>query len=105
MSDFTLVQSDTSPSISGALTESDGTTPLVLTGCTVRFQMRPASDRRYSVDAAAAIVSDTGGTVRYDFVTGDLATAGEFIARWQITFPDTSVQHSEPENTITIDPA
>jgi hypothetical protein len=101
MADLTFVQSDTAPSISGTLTDSAGTA-IDLTGASVRFQMRLSTEYRYLVDAVATIVAPTLGTVRYDWVAGDLVTAGNYLARWQITFPDTTVQHTEPENTITV---
>ena len=103
MADATFVQGDTQPSLYGTLTVSG--TALDLTGATVKFQMRLANDYRYLVDAAAAVVSPTAGTVRYDWSDGDLATPGDYIARWEVVFADSTVQHSEPENTITVDPA
>lgn len=102
MADLTLVQGDTQPSVSGTLTV--GGAVLVLTGATVKFQMRLSSGYRYLVDAAATVVSPTAGTVRYDWIAGDTDVPGDYIARWEITYSDNSVQHSEPENTITIDP-
>lgn len=102
MSDLTFVQFDTSPSVNGTLTDASG--PINLAGATVRFQMRPSGTFAYTVDAAATIVSASAGTVRYDWAAGDLDEAGDFIARWQITFADLTVQHTEPENTITVDP-
>lgn len=101
MSDLTFVAGDDAPSIFGTLAVNS--VVVDLTGASVRFQMRLVTDRRFSVDAAAAIVAPTEGTVRYDWVDGDLTTPGEYVSRWQVTFPDTTVQHSEPENTITVD--
>jgi predicted deacylase len=101
MSDLTFVAADTAPSVFGVLRVNG--VVLNLTGATVKFQMRLADDRRFTVNADAAIVTPTAGSVRYDWDAGDLATAGEYISRWQVTFGDGSIQHSEPENTITID--
>ena len=97
----TVISSDTAPSVYGALTNSAGV--IDLTDASVRFQMRLVNDRRFAVDAAASIVSPTAGTVRYDWVEGDLATPGDYVSRWQITFADLTVQHTEPENTITVE--
>ena len=102
MSDLTFVAYDTAPSVYGSLV-IDGV-PLDLTGATVRCQMRLTSDRRFKVDGAAVVLSPTAGTVRYDWGPDDLSTAGEYILRWEVTFGDGSIQHSEPENTITVDP-
>ena len=102
MADATFVQGDTQPSLYGTLTTSAGA--VNLTGASVKLQMRLANDYRYLVDAAAVVVSPTAGTVRYDWATGDLDVPGDYIARWFITFSDLTVQHSDPENTITVDP-
>lgn len=103
MSDLVFVQGDSAPSIFGTLTIQG--VPVNLTGALgVKFQMRAATEYRYVIDAAATVVTPASGAVRYDPEPGDLSQAGDFIARWQVTFSDGSIQHSEPENTITIDP-
>jgi hypothetical protein len=104
VADLTFVQGDTQPSIYGALTNSDGTAK-DLTSCTVRFQMRRTDTFRYKVDAAAVVVTPATGSVRYDLAAGDLDEAGDYLAYWQITYPDNTIQHTLPENTITVDPA
>lgn len=101
MSELTFIATDTAPSLAGALANADGT-PFNLTGCTVRFQMRLLTDRRWLVDAAAVVVSPTAGTVRYDWADGDLSTPGEMESRWRIVFGDGSIEHTEPANTITV---
>ena len=101
MADLQLVVSDTAPSIFGALTDAAGA-PIDLTDAVVRFQMRPATDRRFSVDAAAIVVDATAGEVRYDWQAGDLVSAGDFVSRWRIVFADDSIDHSDPANTITV---
>ena len=103
MSDLNFTQGDNQPSIFGTLAVNG--TAVDLTGATVKFQMRLATDRRFLVDASAVIVNPAAGAVRYDLADGDMATAGECVARWQVTFPGGDVQHSEPENTITVEPA
>jgi hypothetical protein len=103
MSDLTFVTHDTAPSIFGALTVNG--TVMDLAGATgVRFQMRLASERRLAVDGVADIITPSAGTVRYDWVEGDLSVAGDYVSRWQVTFGDGAIQHSAPENTITIEP-
>lgn len=106
MSDLSFTASDTAPTIFGALTNTDGT-PMDLTDATeVRFQMRPVGTFAYTVDGEADIVAPaTAGSVSYDWSAGDLGAPGEYAARWQITWSDGTIQHTEPENTITVDPA
>ena len=103
MADVEFVSNDTAPSISGSLTDSTGA-PINLSAAltTVRFQMRLTAESRFAVDAAATITDAPNGNVRYDFVAGDLASAGDYVARWQITWADGQTQHSDPANTITI---
>lgn len=103
MSDLTFVQGDTQPSVHGTLTTS-GVAIDLTTALSVRFQMRLSSEFRYLVDAAATVVTPASGIVRYDWAVGDLATPGDYVARWLITYSDGTTQHTEPENTITVDP-
>ena len=104
MADLTFTAGDDAPSIFGTLTVAGEV--LDLSGATeVRFQMRPANDRRYVVDAGAAIVTANLGAVRYDPAAGDFGTPGDYIARWRVIWNDDTTQASEPENTITVDPA
>lgn len=102
MADLTLVASDTAPSVFGTITDVDGN-PRNLTDATVRFQMRLAMDRRFTVDASAVVVTALEGRVRYDWQAGDLATAGDYVSRWRITYQDGSIEHTEPENTISVE--
>ena len=102
MSDLSFVAGDTAPSITGTLTnisEAD------LTAATVRFQMRLTTEYRYTVDGVATLVSAAAGTVRYDWVAGDLDTPGDYVSRWLVTFADTTIEHSLPANTITVENA
>jgi len=103
VADLVFTQFDTQPSIFGTLTISG--TAVDLTGALgVRFQMRLATDRRLLVDSAAVVTNAAAGAVRYDWAAGDLATAGDCVSRWEVTFSDGSKEHSEPENTITVEP-
>lgn len=105
MSDLTFVQSDTAPSVYGTVTTvAPGDLSTV---ASARFQMRPSGTFRHTVDAPAVIVSSSALSLslRYDWAAGDLDTPGDYIMRWQLTYSDTSVQHTEPENTITVEAA
>ncbi len=104
MSDLSFVVGDNAPSIFGTLT-AGGEILNLTAAVAVRFQMRSAYDRRYSLDSAAVVVDAATGAVRYDPAAGDFPLPGDFVCRWQITWNDDTIQHTEPENTITIDPA
>lgn len=94
----TLVQGDTAPTLNATLTEKGTDIPINLSGSSVKFQMRKFDDRKYTVDAAAQIVTPTAGTVRYSLATNDLAVAGDYIVQWEITFSDNTIQTTEYVN-------
>lgn len=102
MADFTLGQYDTAPSLYGTLTKTDGTALDLTTATSVRFQMRPQTSLAYTVDAAAAIVTAASGSVRYDWAAGDTGAAGDYYSWWEIHWSDLTVEHSIPQNTITV---
>lgn len=101
MSDITVVQHDTEPSVLGHLTNPDGT-DFDLTNCTVKFQMRQAGYLKYTVNAAATISPPETGHVRYDWAAADLNIPGEYQCQWEITFLNGKVQTTDPVNTITV---
>lgn len=104
MSDLTFIAGDTGPAVFGTLA-INGTAVNLATADEVRFQMRRVGEFRFTVDAVATVLVPAAGTVMYDWAEGDLAVAGDYVSRWEITFNDTSVQHTEPENTITVEAA
>lgn len=105
MSDLTFVQSDTAPSVYGTVTTvAPGDLSTV---SSAQFQMRLSGEFAYRVDGAAVITATSALSLslRYDWAAGDLDTPGDYIMRWQLTYSDGSIQHTEPENTITVEAA
>jgi hypothetical protein len=100
MSEATFVQGDTDPAITATLTV-DGVA-LNLSGSTVRFQMRKEDDKRFTVNAAATIVSAAAGTVRYQWGTNDLAVPGEYYVQWEVTYPTGRVQTQAAPSVVTV---
>lgn len=97
---LTLVQGNNAPDIEGTIKKED--TPLDLTDCSVRFQMRKQDDRRFTVNAPASITDASAGEVRYSWAANDLAVPGDYLVQWQVTYPDERVQTTHPPNPITI---
>lgn len=84
--EFTIKQGDTLPALNASLEDSSGN-PVDLTGATILFRMRKVGAAALTVEAAAVIVSATGGTVRYNWQTGDTATPGSYEAEFRCTLP------------------
>jgi hypothetical protein len=86
---FYLKRGDTSPSLVYALTP----TGVVLTGATVRFNMRLAGGAVKVSRAAAVIVTETGTpTVRYDWQAANVDTAGFYEAEFEVTYAGGAVE-------------
>lgn len=103
MSDVEFTQGDTAPPITGALKHDDGTVWDLTDIDEVRFQMRKADDKRYTVDAEAEVVgSPTLGNVRYEWEDNDLSVPGEYLGQWQLLYVDGRIQTTTPPNTITV---
>ncbi len=90
----TFAKNSTAPSITDTFqtTSSTGvTSPIDLTGASVRFRMRARNSSTLKVDSPATIVSAAAGTVRYNWGATDLDTAGDYIAWWKVTFADSTL--------------
>ena len=88
MDAFYIKQGDTSPAIRFALEPAS----VVLTGATVRFQMR-ARGGATIIDAAAVVVTATGTpTVEYSWQAGNTANAGLFEAEFRVTYSDGRIE-------------
>lgn len=63
--------------------------------------MRADGSSTLKVDAAAVVVSAVAGTVRYDWASADVDTAGDFLGWWDVTLPSLKTQDT-PEFEIVI---
>lgn len=98
-----LVVGDTGPIITGVIHKSDNTDDREdLTGASVHFQMRRASDRRLMVDRAAAIDTAASGEVHYSLEANDTAIPGEYVLEWQVTYPSGRKQTTATLHELTI---
>lgn len=89
---LTFVQGDTAPAIRAQILVEATGLPQDLTGATVKFQMRKADDRRFTVNATATITSAATGEVSYSWGANDLATPGDYLVQWEITYVTTRIQ-------------
>jgi hypothetical protein len=103
VSDATFVQGDTAPAITATIHEQgDLLAPQDLTASSVRFQMRKLDDKRFTVNSAAVIVNAAGGEVSYSWGPNDLATPGEYLVQWEVTYVDSKIETTDPPNEITV---
>jgi hypothetical protein len=84
MSTITIKRGDTAQTIADTLLLNGA--PLNLTGATVEAAWRLRTGTVVTKQAAT-LVSAVAGTVSYQFVTTDVAAAGEYLFEWQITLP------------------
>jgi hypothetical protein len=98
-----FVQGDTAPDLLGTIHDADDTeAPVDLTDATVRFQMRRADDRKFTINAPAEILDAAEGKVRYRWSVNDLSYPGDYVVQWEVTYPDSRVQTTATGNTITV---
>ena len=90
MSEFTIKQNDTSPSLLYAIQP----TSIDLTGATVVFNMRNQVTNVVQVSRKAAIVVTATGTptVQYDWDEADTQTSGQFEAEFEVTHSNGRVE-------------
>lgn len=88
---FYIKQNDTSPAIQATLKDVDGNV-VDLSGATVRFHMRKQGSTTAKVDAAATIVDDVGGVVRYNWTSANTDTVGTYQAEFEVTYTDETVE-------------
>tara|TARA_R100001463_G_scaffold130980_1_gene190742 strand:+ start:651 stop:974 length:324 start_codon:yes stop_codon:yes gene_type:complete len=99
---FKIKQNDTSPIIQATLKDANSAA-VDLTGASVRFHMIKYRGTSTKVAAAAAIVDDDAGTVKYVWQSGDTDTVGSFKAEFQVTFSDGTVETFPNTDYIQID--
>ena len=92
MTNIVLIQGDTRPVINATLHLQGVVTPINLTQCSVKFQMRRADDKLYTVNSACSIVNAVAGTVSYTLGPNDLNTPGDYVVQFEVTYPDNKVQ-------------
>ena len=94
MAEMFIKRNDTKPPL--YVTLADGGVAVDLSTATVKFHMGTI------VDSDAVVIDGTAGTVRYDWVAADTATAGCFPGEFEVTFADGSIQTFPNDENLTI---
>ena len=83
---FYIKQNDTRPELDVFLRD-DKDRSINVTGATVKFSMRNASDNSVKINlGSVTTVSSTSGRIKYSFSAADTDTAGNFDGEFQVTF-------------------
>jgi hypothetical protein len=100
----TLVQDNFGVTVTANLYEkdSDPVAYVNLTTATgVRFLMRKDDDKKLTVNGAGFVTSAVSGGVGYTFERDELDEPGDYLAFWEVTFPD-RVQSTSEGDLITV---
>lgn len=92
---------DTAPIVRAALLD-EFAAPVNLTGASVKFVMAASGDKMVAVDAVATIEEATDGIVTYAWAVGDTDDAGSYVAEFEVTFVDASVQTFPTQGYIDV---
>jgi hypothetical protein len=86
---FEIKQGDTSPRLETNLYDGDGVALDLTAAISVTLTMELAAHPRTKVlnNAAASFTADATGSVWYQWVAGNTATAGKYNIEWRVTFP------------------
>jgi len=79
---FYIKRGDTLPPLKATILESDGVTPVNLTGMTVNFAMRDKAGNLI-LDRQAEVTDYLNGKVSYEWQSGDTDTAGTMLAEFE----------------------
>jgi Rib/alpha/Esp surface antigen-like repeat protein len=86
---FEIRQNDTNPALVADLTYEDGSPATIPAGSTVNLILKnPDATATY----LTAVCAFSGNTVTYNWQSSDTATAGDYVAEFQVTYPDGTVR-------------
>jgi len=99
---FKLKKNDTSPILQTTITDAAGN-GVDLTGSTVRFHMKRYGATTAKIDAAALVYDEDNGIVRYAWQTGDTDVGGSFLAEFEVTYSDGTIETFPNSGYIQVD--
>lgn len=86
---FEIRQGDTNPALVADLTYEDGTAATIPAGSTVNLILKNTDA---TVTYLTAACTFSGNTVTYSWQASDTAVAGDYVAEFQVTYPDSTVR-------------
>ena len=84
MIDYNTKIGDNRPSLTTILTQEDGT-PIDLTGSTVKLLLKH-EENGTKLNFTCTLLAPTLGTLKYDWIIGDIAVPGKYLAEFEITY-------------------
>jgi hypothetical protein len=99
---FYVKQNDTSPAMLAKLQDGEENT-INLAGTSVRFHMRKNGAKENVVDAPAVVISAPDGLVRYNWVGSDTAEVGSYLAEFEVTYTDSTVETFPNDKYIRVE--
>ena len=99
---FYIKQNDTTPKLESFL-QDDKSRPVNLTGATVVFHLRLASDLSAKITSGSVTTeSATKGHVSYDWSASDTDTSGIYQGEFQVTFVSGKVESFPNDDYIKV---
>lgn len=77
--------------------------PLDLTGASVLFIMKGATDHTIYLEQPASIVDAVKGKVMYSFKNAETATAGSYNCEWLVTYPSQARLTVPDHDSVTLE--
>lgn len=97
---FEIFEGQRAPSLQDTIKVAG--TPFDLSTSTVTFSMRLPWESTLTIDhQPAVVVNGPAGSVRYDWGSGDTATAGDFLYWWTVT-PSGGFAQDTPEGRLSV---
>lgn len=102
---FEIAKGAERPSVAYGFLVDDAAASLAGAG-SVTFRMRSVAGTAWVVNRAGTVTSESGGSVRYDWASGDTATAGDYLGHFTVYFSDGELAGPEfPVRVFSLAPA
>lgn len=99
--EFAIKQNDTSPALEVELQDNDENA-IDLSGASAEFHMVEKDGDTVAVDSSATITDGSNGIVEYQWSSGDTSDAGRYLAEFEITYSDGTIETFPNNDDIVI---